>query len=86
MRFDQSNPNLTKASDILNNLTQFELFEIFQKFGEEKYSDVLSKEVIKYRHGNMIKTTGDFKNIIRDAFKLKNCTISETNQAIKRGF
>jgi hypothetical protein len=34
----------------------------------------------------MIKTTGDLKNIIKDAFKLKNCTISETNQAIKRGF
>jgi len=29
MRFDQSNPNLTTASEILNNLSQFELFEIF---------------------------------------------------------
>ena len=79
MRFDQSNPNLTTASEILNNLSQFELFEIFQKFGEEKFSDVLSKEVIKFRNGKMIKTTGDFKSIIREAFKMKNCTISETN-------
>jgi len=43
MRFDQTNQNISTAKDIINNLSYYELNEIFQKFGEEKFSDLLAK-------------------------------------------
>ena len=50
-------------------MTLYDLKEIFQKFGEEKYAEKLAQTIIDERQGTMINTTGEFKAVIRKAFK-----------------
>ena len=42
MRYDNMNPDLSTAMDILNTSSEFELVQIFQRFGEEKYAEKLA--------------------------------------------
>lgn len=51
MRYDNSeNPlNPATAADILNTTGPYELVNIFEWFGEERYSWNIAAEIIKYR-------------------------------------
>lgn len=87
MRFDseQESGEYASAADIINNTSELELSEIFKKFGEERFHDQLAKKVVEARRAQgMIKTTGDFKNIIREGFM--GSGRDEKNSMIKRAF
>ena len=45
-----------------------ELTEILKNFGEERFADHLARKIIEARSGQIISTTGDFKNAIMNAF------------------
>ena len=51
MRYDNTDLDSTNAHDIVNTSTEFELIEIFKRFGEEKYSEQLAKTIVEERHG-----------------------------------
>ena len=50
MRFDTSTEsNFVTASDILNGSSEFELTQIFKKFGDEPFASVLAQKIISAR-------------------------------------
>ena len=49
MRYDNSDLDSTNAHDIVNTSSEFELIEIFKRFGEEKYSEILAERIIEAR-------------------------------------
>jgi 16S rRNA (cytosine1402-N4)-methyltransferase len=71
MRYDTLNDQKSKASDILNNSSELELIEIFKKFGEEKYYELLVTNIIKFRDKKFFAKVGDFLEVIDDTFKNK---------------
>jgi len=56
-----------KAYDIVNYYTFEELKDIFFKYGEEKYSPLIAKKIIKVREQKEIKTTTELAEIILSA-------------------
>ena len=53
-----------KAYDIVNYYSFDELKDIFYKYGEEKYSPLIAKKIIKERENKIIKTTTELSDII----------------------
>ncbi|QQG44817.1 MAG: 16S rRNA (cytosine(1402)-N(4))-methyltransferase RsmH [Candidatus Roizmanbacteria bacterium] len=47
------------ASDLVNSLSEQELYEIFASYGEEIYSQAIAQAVISFRIRRKIKTVGD---------------------------
>lgn len=62
MRMNQ-NTNF-KAYDIVNTYSEKDLLEIFYKYGEEKYSKNIVRNIIKRRRNSPIKTTLELSNLI----------------------
>lgn len=56
-----------KAYDIVNYYSLDELKKIFYNYGEEKYSGLIAKKIIKYRQLKSIETTTELSNIIIEA-------------------
>jgi 16S rRNA (cytosine1402-N4)-methyltransferase len=81
MRYNK-NEGVT-AEEIINNATEMELSEVFKRFGDERYHELLARKIVEAR-GSRITTTGDLKKIIRDEFS--NSIQSDRNQMIKRIF
>lgn len=52
------------AADIVNELSEDELSEIFRDFGEERNHKKIARTIIKARENKKIKTTIDLKEII----------------------
>jgi 16S rRNA (cytosine1402-N4)-methyltransferase len=66
MRFNQSQPE--DAKFILNNYEESKLREIFEKYGEEKFSRQIARKILDYRLKiEEIKHTGQLYKIIQDA-------------------
>ncbi len=69
MRFDMSPDSpFATAADLLNNSSSYELAQIFKTFGEERFSSVLANKIVESRQGKILGTTGDFREIIKEAF------------------
>jgi 16S rRNA (cytosine1402-N4)-methyltransferase len=68
MRYDLHNENKSKACDILNHSTEFELMEIFRNFADEKNFEALAKNIIKQRDIRRFETVGDFLKVIDQTF------------------
>jgi len=66
MRMDKQ--GAISAYDLINKLTIDELTEIFYKYGEERYSHLLAKAIVRYRerHGQISSTT-ELVEIVRNA-------------------
>lgn len=71
MRFDETNINNSTGSEILNNSQHFELSEIFKLFGDEKYSDLLSKNIVEMRAIKKFQKVRDFIEAIDKTFSSK---------------
>lgn len=71
MRYDTSNDNKARASDILNNSSQLELYEIFKVYGDEKYYQVLVTNIIAHRDTKFFSKVGDFLDVIDKTFRDK---------------
>jgi len=65
MRMDTN--QYLKAYDIVNYYTQDELKKIFYKYGEEKYSNSIAKQIVKERNNGAIETTFQLVEIIKNA-------------------
>ena len=65
------NPKRGKtASELLKNITQEKLEEIFQNNADESYAELISKTIIsKIESGNVIETTTQLQEIIRDTLE-----------------
>lgn len=67
MRMD---PNLKiTAADIINNFETRRLNEIFQKFGQEKFSRQLTRAIISARKIKPIETTVDLAQIVHEVYQ-----------------
>lgn len=69
MRMDQD-AKLT-AYDVVNTYSEDKLKEIFYKFGEEKYSSSIAKNIVKYRQNKEILTTLELSDIIVNSVPMK---------------
>lgn len=65
MRFDPENP-LT-AYDVVNSYSEKKLVEIFQNYGEEKFSKRIAGKIIEERKKQPVKTTTQLANIVKSA-------------------
>ena len=75
------------AYDIVNNYDEKQLSSIIFKYGEEKYSFKIAKEIIKSRENKPINTTFELVDIIKAAvpasYKRKGNPAKKTFQAIR---
>lgn len=62
MRADPS--LLVTAADLVNGLTTKELYELFQKFGEEKFSRRIADVIVRTRRIKRIETTKQLSELI----------------------
>jgi 16S rRNA (cytosine1402-N4)-methyltransferase len=65
MRYsDRQQPD---AYEVVNSYPENELAEIFKKYGEERYSKLIAKNIKKRSREHPVETTGDLVKIIRDS-------------------
>ena len=69
MRFDLA--GTIKASDIINEYTEEELRDIFFKFGEERWSGLIARNIVRQRNITPIEHTGELADIIRHSIPVK---------------
>lgn len=79
MRMGCQKNNSITAKEIINEFSQEKLSEIFFKFGEEKKARKISREIVKARGKETIRSTKQLYEIIRSA---KN-TVEKINPATK---
>ncbi len=75
-----------KASDLINALTKDELYELFTKFGEERFARSIAASIISVRAMKPIQTTMELSNIIRQSVpynKTKLDTAARIYQALR---
>lgn len=65
MRMDQSAP--LSAYDVVNDFSYNQLVKIFFRYGEEKFSKQIAREIERVRDERPIKTTGELVDIIKTA-------------------
>jgi 16S rRNA (cytosine1402-N4)-methyltransferase len=65
MRMD--NRAATRASDLVNNLTEEALRKIFKDYGEERWARQIARSIVKNRHPKKIRTSKDLAQIVRSA-------------------
>lgn len=84
-----NNQNLT-AEEIINKWPEEALREVFTKYGEEKYSRRIAKQIIEERKGRDIKTTFQLKKTIERAIPFSGArpaywSASQRGERGKRG-
>lgn len=84
MRMDQ-NQDLT-AKDVVNNYSEEHLANIIYEYGEEKFSRLIARKIVKYRENKVIETTDELVRIIENAVPNRNSNghlAKRTFQAIR---
>ncbi|MBR1386501.1 MAG: 16S rRNA (cytosine(1402)-N(4))-methyltransferase RsmH [Bacilli bacterium] len=69
MRMDQDAE--ISAYDVVNTYEESKLREIFFKYGEEKYSSSIARNIVKYRKNKKIETTLELVDIISKSVPMK---------------
>lgn len=59
------------AYNVVNEYSYKQLVEIFYKYGEEKYSSSMAKNIVKYREKKPIETTLELVDIIKASIPMK---------------
>lgn len=70
MRMGQDEDTLT-AYDIVNTYSEERLKDIFFKYGEEEFSKVIAKNIVKVREAKKIETTFELRDIIENSLPKK---------------
>lgn len=70
MRMGQDEDTLT-AYDIVNTYSEERLRDIFFKYGEEEFSKVIAKNIVKSREAKKIETTFELRDIIENSLPKK---------------
>lgn len=71
MRMSVDSDELINAEDILNNYSEEDLADLIYKYGEERYSRRIAKEIIEQRGRKRIETTKELENIIFHCYPKK---------------
>jgi 16S rRNA (cytosine1402-N4)-methyltransferase len=66
MRMDQTLH--VKARDLVNGLTAHELSQIFEKYGEERFSKRIANEIVKRRSTIPIETTTELASVVKRSY------------------
>ena len=69
MRMDKNNP--LSAYEVVNNYDEKTLSDIFYKYGEEKFSRSIARNIVKYRENKKIETTLELVEIIKNSMPMK---------------
>ncbi len=69
MRMDQDSK--FSAYDVVNTYSEAKLREIFWKYGEEKFSSSIARNIVKYRETKNIETTLELAEIISNSVPMK---------------
>lgn len=75
-----------KASDLINILPKGELYELFNKFGEERYARALATAIVSARKIKPITTTYELTEIVESVVPMYNTKIhraTKTFQALR---
>jgi len=72
-----------KAYDIINNYEEKNLADIIYQYGEERYSRVIAKEIVKKRKIQFISDTIELSNIIKKCLPKKNQLKNKIHPATK---
>ena len=80
MRMGPSNKN---AYDIINKYEEKNLANIIYQYGEERYSRVIAKEIVKNRKIKFISDTIELSNIIKKCLPKKNQLKNKIHPATK---
>ncbi|MGN0532154.1 MAG: 16S rRNA (cytosine(1402)-N(4))-methyltransferase RsmH [Eubacterium sp.] len=56
------------ACDVVNTYSQEELADILWRYGEEKFSRRIAKNIVDFRHDKPIETTGQLVDIIKASY------------------
>ena len=59
------------AYDLVNNLSEEELAGILKLFGEERFSKIIARSIVRSRHNHMITTTLELADIVKNALPRK---------------
>ncbi|MCK5731588.1 MAG: 16S rRNA (cytosine(1402)-N(4))-methyltransferase RsmH, partial [Tenericutes bacterium] len=82
MRMDQDG-DLT-ARDIVNDYSSEEIANILFKYGEERYSRSIAKNIVKFRNENPINTTFELVDVIKKS--LPNKVLNKKGHPAKKTF
>jgi 16S rRNA (cytosine1402-N4)-methyltransferase len=63
MRMDRSSEGET-AADLINQLREEKLIEIFQKFGEERFARRIARAIVAFRRAHPLLKTGELAGLI----------------------
>ena len=75
--------NDKKVSEIINNYSELDLANIIYKFGEEKNSRRIAKNIVNARKIKLIETTKELVNLIKKSFNFKYVNNHKINPATK---
>lgn len=86
MRMDQSLD--VKAKDLVNVLTKGELYELFNKLGQEHRARSISDVIVRTRRVKRIETIKDLGDAIKEAYGIRDTEIADfkKNELFKRVF
>ena len=69
MRMDDRNE--LKASDIVNDYSESELFHIIRDYGDDRFAKNIAKHIVEYRNKKRIETTFELVDIIKASIPMK---------------
>ena len=69
MRMDDRNE--LRASDIVNEYSESELFHIIRDYGEDRFAKNIAKHIVEYRNKKRIETTFEMVDIIKASIPMK---------------
>ena len=69
MRMDDRNE--LKASDIVNEYSESELFHIIRDYGEDRFAKNIAKHIVEYRNKKRIETPFELVDIIKASIPMK---------------
>ena len=75
--------NDKKVSDIVNNYSEIDLSNIIYKYGEERFSRRIAKNIVKARKIKLIQTTKELSTLIKNSFNQKQIGKNKINPATK---
>jgi len=75
--------NSKKVEDIINNYSEEDLANIIYRFGEERNSRRIARNIISARKIKLIKSTTELSKLIRKSFNLKQIHNSKIDPATK---
>ena len=75
--------NDKKVSDIVNSYSEIDLANIIYKYGEERFSRRIAKNIVKARKIKLIQTTKELTTLIKNSFNQKQIDKNKINPATK---